>query len=150
VLRCEIKNITPPKDVLGAMEKQMRAEREKRAVMLTSEGARDAAVNTAEGQKHSHQAVGGQEPKQIKEAEGAAEAILAIASATAEGIRRVAEPPGSLAATRPSISAWPSNTIQRFDGLANASDTTTFARPVKHRNVIVTISGFPRRCRQPK
>jgi len=49
VLRYEIKNITPPHDVLAAMEKQMRAEREKRAVILTSEGTRDAAVNTADG-----------------------------------------------------------------------------------------------------
>ena len=51
VLRYEIKNITPPQDILAAMEKQMRAEREKRAVILTSEGARDAAINTAEGAK---------------------------------------------------------------------------------------------------
>src|SRR4029434_3897697 len=51
VLRYEIKNITPPKDILAAMEKQMRAEREKRATILTSEGVRDAAINTAEGEK---------------------------------------------------------------------------------------------------
>ncbi len=51
VLRYEIKNISPPADVLAAMEKQMRAEREKRAVVLTSEGGRDAAIDTAEGQK---------------------------------------------------------------------------------------------------
>ncbi len=51
VLRYEIKNITPPHDILAAMEKQMRAEREKRAVILTSEGTRDAAINTAEGVK---------------------------------------------------------------------------------------------------
>lgn len=51
VLRYEIKNITPPADVLAAMEKQMRAEREKRAVILTSEGQRDAAINNAEGAK---------------------------------------------------------------------------------------------------
>src|SRR6266568_4231342 len=51
VLRYEIKNITPPQDILAAMEKQMRAEREKRAVVLQSEGERDAAINTAEGQK---------------------------------------------------------------------------------------------------
>jgi len=51
VLRYEIKNITPPQDVLAAMEKQMRAEREKRAVILNSEGERDAAINSAEGQK---------------------------------------------------------------------------------------------------
>ena len=51
VLRYEVKSITPPQDVLAAMEKQMRAEREKRAVILTSEGVRDAAINTAEGDK---------------------------------------------------------------------------------------------------
>src|SRR4026209_3059406 len=51
VLRYEIKNITPPADVLAAMEKQMRGEREKRAVILTSEGQRDAGVNSAEGEK---------------------------------------------------------------------------------------------------
>ena len=51
VLRYEIKNITPPHDILAAMEKQMRAEREKRAVILTSEGTRDAAINTADGVK---------------------------------------------------------------------------------------------------
>src|SRR6266850_2593196 len=49
VLRYEIKNIQPPVDILAAMEKQMRAEREKRAVILASEGQRDAAINTAEG-----------------------------------------------------------------------------------------------------
>src|SRR6476659_7795415 len=51
VLRYEIKNITPPHDVLASMEKQMRAEREKRATILTSEGARDSAINSAEGLK---------------------------------------------------------------------------------------------------
>src|SRR5215475_11421076 len=51
VMRYEIKNITPPQDILAAMEKQMRAEREKRAVILTSEGQRDAAINSAEGDK---------------------------------------------------------------------------------------------------
>ena len=50
VLRYEIKNITPPQDILAAMEKQMRAEREKRAIVLTSEGVRDAAINKAEGE----------------------------------------------------------------------------------------------------
>ena len=92
VLRYEIKNITPPKDVLDAMEKQMRAEREKRAVILTSEGERDAAINQAEGEKQ--QVIKASEAKkqqQINEAEGAASAILAIAQATAEGLRKVAE-----------------------------------------------------------
>ena len=92
VLRYEIKNITPPGDVLAAMEKQMRAEREKRAVILTSEGQRDAAINNAEGAKQETiKASEARKQQQINEAEGQASAILAVATATAEGIRRVAD-----------------------------------------------------------
>src|SRR3954452_22661449 len=92
VLRYEIKNITPPQDVLAAMEKQMRAEREKRAVILTSEGQRDAAINTAEGDKQQTiKASEAHRQRQINEAQGQAEAIMAVATATAEGIRRVAD-----------------------------------------------------------
>jgi regulator of protease activity HflC (stomatin/prohibitin superfamily) len=92
VFRYEIKNITPPSDILAAMEKQMRAEREKRAMILTSEGTRDSAINTAEGEKQ--QTIKKSEAaktRQINEAEGQAQAILAIARATAEGIREVAQ-----------------------------------------------------------
>ena len=91
VLRYEIKNINPPHDVLTAMEKQMRAEREKRAVILTSEGERDAKINEAEGEKQ--QVIKQSEATkqlQINEAQGEAEAILAVANATAEGLRQVA------------------------------------------------------------
>ena len=89
VLRYEIKNITPPHDVLAAMEKQMRAEREKRAVILTSEGTRDAAINTAEGDKQQViKASEARKQQQINEAEGQAAAILSVATATAEGIRQ--------------------------------------------------------------
>jgi regulator of protease activity HflC (stomatin/prohibitin superfamily) len=91
VLRYEIKNIQPPGDVLAAMEKQMRAEREKRAVILTSEGQRDAAINTAEGEKQQViKASEATRQQQINEAEGQAAAIRAVASATAQGIREVA------------------------------------------------------------
>ena len=92
VFRYEIRNITPPQDVLQAMEKQMRAEREKRAVVLTSEGERDAKINEAEGSKQQvikqSEAV---KQQRINEAEGEASAILAVASATGEGLIRVAE-----------------------------------------------------------
>ena len=92
VMRYEIKNITPPHDVLAAMEKQMRAEREKRAVILTSEGQRDAAINNAEGEKQQViKASEANKQQKINEAEGQAAAILSIANATAEGIRRVAD-----------------------------------------------------------
>lgn len=81
VLRYEIKDIEPPRTVLEAMEKQMRAEREKRAEIFRSEGERQALINLAEGQKM----------KMINEADGRAQEILRVAEATAEGIRRVAE-----------------------------------------------------------
>jgi regulator of protease activity HflC (stomatin/prohibitin superfamily) len=90
VMRYEIKNITPPKDVLSAMEKQMRAEREKRAVVLASEGERDAKINQAEGDKQrvikQSEAF---KQQQINEAQGQAEAILAVATATAQGLKQV-------------------------------------------------------------
>ncbi len=92
VLRYEIKNINPPRDVLEAMEKQMRAEREKRAAVLESEGLRDSAINTAEGEKQKViKESEAKKQQQINEAEGQAAAITTVATATAEGIRRVAE-----------------------------------------------------------
>jgi regulator of protease activity HflC (stomatin/prohibitin superfamily) len=91
VLRYEIKNINPPTDVLQAMEKQMRAEREKRAIILASEGERDAKINQAEGQKQRViKESEASKQQQINEAEGEASAILAVATATAESLRRVA------------------------------------------------------------
>ncbi len=91
VLRYEIKNINPPTDVLQAMEKQMRAEREKRAIILASEGERDAKINQAEGQKQRViKESEASKQQQINEAEGEAEAILAVATATAESLRRIA------------------------------------------------------------
>jgi regulator of protease activity HflC (stomatin/prohibitin superfamily) len=125
VLRYEIKNISPPQDVLAAMEKQMRAEREKRAVVLTSEGERDAAINTAEGEKQKViKASEAKRQQQINEAEGAAAAILAIASATADGIRRVAEStrvPGGYEAVQLRVAE---QYLTKFGELANATDTT--------------------------
>ena len=96
VLRYEIRNINPPHDVLTAMEKQMRAEREKRAVILASEGERDAAINQADGEKQRViKASEANKQQRINEAEGQAAAIMSIASATAEGLRSVAQALGS-------------------------------------------------------
>ena len=124
VLRYEIKNITPPKDVLAAMEKQMRAEREKRAVILTSEGQRDAAINNAEGEKQTAiKASEGRKQQQINEAQGQAEAILAVAAATAEGLRRVADAiqtPGGSEAVRLRVAE---QYVERFGDLAKAGNT---------------------------
>jgi regulator of protease activity HflC (stomatin/prohibitin superfamily) len=91
VMRYEIKNITPPADILGAMEKQMRAEREKRATILNSEAIRDGAINKAEGEKQMViKASEAKRQQQINEAEGEGQAILTVAKATAESIERVA------------------------------------------------------------
>src|SRR5687768_14012458 len=124
VLRYEIKNITPPADILAAMEKQMRAEREKRAVILTSEGQRDAAINTAEGEKQQAiKASEGRKQQQINEAEGEAAAILAIAEATANGIRKVAEAiqqPGGFEAVQLRVA---DNYLTQFGKLAQEGNT---------------------------
>jgi regulator of protease activity HflC (stomatin/prohibitin superfamily) len=124
VLRYEIKNITPPHDVLAAMEKQMRAEREKRAVILTSEGSRDAAINTAEGEKQQViKASEARRQQQINEAEGQAQAILAVARATAEGLRQVADAirqPGGMEATQLRVAE---QYVQQFGELAQKTNT---------------------------
>ncbi len=124
VLRYEIKNITPPSDVLAAMEKQMRAEREKRAVILTSEGQRDAAINGAEGAKQEViKASEARRQQQINEAEGQASAIMAVARATAEGIREVAsamQMPGGTEAVQLRVAE---QYITQFGHLAKSSNT---------------------------
>lgn len=124
VLRYEIKNITPPVDVLAAMEKQMRAEREKRAVILASEGQRDALINNAEGEKQ--QAIKASEAnkqQQINEAQGEAEAILSVANATAQGlfvIGKAIQQPGGIEAMQMKIAQ---DYVQEFGKLAKTNNT---------------------------
>jgi regulator of protease activity HflC (stomatin/prohibitin superfamily) len=123
VMRYEIKNITPPHDVLAAMEKQMRAEREKRALILTSEGQRDAAINSAEGEQQVIKASEANKQQQINEAEGEAAAILAIAEATANGIRKVPESiqqPGGFEAVQLRVA---DNYLTQFGKLAQQGNT---------------------------
>jgi len=91
VTRYEIKNITPPQTIRDAMEKQMRAEREKRALIAESEGDRQAKINRAEGEKQQAIAISeGEKMKRINEAGGRAQEILLVAEAQANGIRQVA------------------------------------------------------------
>ncbi len=141
VLRYEIKNITPPKDVLSAMEKQMRAEREKRAVILTSEGERDAKINAAEGDKQrvikQSEAT---KQLQINEAQGQAEAILAVATATAEGLRQV----GSALSDRGGIEAMQlrigEEYVKQFGKLAQSGTTLVVPANLTDLASIVTMA----------
>jgi regulator of protease activity HflC (stomatin/prohibitin superfamily) len=127
--------------VLAAMEKQMRAEREKRAVILTSEGERDAAVNTAEGDKQ--QVIKASEAKkqqQMNAAEGATAAILAIANATAEGIRKVAEAvqvPGGYEAVQVRVAE---QYITQFGALAKASNTMILPASVSDIGAMIAMA----------
>lgn len=91
VTRHEIKNIVPPASIKDAMEKQMRAEREKRALIAESEGDKQAKINRAEGDKQEAIARSeGEKMKRINEAEGRAQEIERVAMATAKGIREIA------------------------------------------------------------
>jgi regulator of protease activity HflC (stomatin/prohibitin superfamily) len=141
VLRYEIKNITPPRDVLAAMEKQMRAEREKRAVILASEGERDAAINTAEGQKQQEiKASEAQRQKQINVAEGQASAILSVAEATAKGIREVASAigmPGGYEAVQLRVAEqW----IGEFGKIAKQSNTMVLPANLADAGSVITLA----------
>ncbi len=151
VLRYEIKNITPPKDVLSAMEKQMRAEREKRAAVLTSEGVRDAAINTAEGEKQKAiKASEGNKQQQINEAEGQAAAILSVATATAEGLRRIAESiqgSGGLQAAQLRVAE---QFVGEFGKLAKASNTMIIPAQLGDVSSLVATAMSIIRAPEPK
>ena len=124
VLRYEIKNITPPEDIRASMERQMRAERDKRAVVLDSEGKRDALINTAEGRKQEEiKASEAQRQREINEAEGHAAAIRAVATATADGIREVARAinqPGGAEAVQLRVAE---QYLQQFGKIAKEGNT---------------------------
>jgi regulator of protease activity HflC (stomatin/prohibitin superfamily) len=141
VLRYEIKNITPPPDVIAAMEKQMRAEREKRATILTSEGQRDAAINNAEGEKQQViKASEANKQQQINEAEGGAAAILAIAQATSEGIRKIAEAinlPGGYEAVQLRVAE---QYIGQFGQLAKESNTLVLPATVSDVGSMIALA----------
>ncbi len=124
VTRYEIKNITPPKSIQDAMEKQMRAEREKRALIAESEGDRQAKINRAEGDKQEAIAISeGEKARRVNEAEGKAREIQLVADATAAGIRAIAESlqaPGGTAALNMRLAE---NYIAEFGKLAKTGNT---------------------------
>jgi regulator of protease activity HflC (stomatin/prohibitin superfamily) len=124
VLRYEIKDLTPPAEILRAMQAQITAEREKRAVIATSEGKRQEQINLAEGAREAAIAKSeGEKQAEINNAQGQAAAILAIAAANATAIRQVAEAiasPGGTGAVNLKVAE---EYIAAFGNLAKAGNT---------------------------
>ena len=124
VTRYEIKNITPPQTIRDAMEKQMRAEREKRAMIAESEGERQSKINRAEGERQEAIALSeGERARRINEAEGKAQEILLVAEAQATGIRKVAEAigaPGGLESVNMQLAQ---QYLAQFGNLAKTNNT---------------------------
>jgi regulator of protease activity HflC (stomatin/prohibitin superfamily) len=138
VLRYEIKSINPPKDVLDAMEKQMRAEREKRAKVLESEGTRDSLINNAEGRKQDviKQSEADRQ-RQINQAHGQAEAILSIARATSDGIKMVAEALGSEGGRAAASLKVAEEYVKQLGNMATNSDLLIVPSNVTDANAMI-------------
>ncbi|HCC20388.1 MAG TPA: paraslipin [Verrucomicrobiales bacterium] len=149
ITRYEIANITPPKSVQDALEKQMRAERERRSQIALSEGEREAAINVAEG--HKQQVIKeseAQKLRQINEAEGKAQEITLLAGATAEGIRNIAsainEPGGSDAVNLRIAEQY----VREFGNLAK--ETNTMILPSNLADIGGTVASLGKVLSQTK
>lgn len=141
VTRYEVKNITPPQTIRDAMEKQMRAEREKRALIAESEGEREARINRAEGEKQQNIRISeGEKMRQINIAEGRAREIELIATATAEGIRKVAEAirePGGMEAVSLRVAEQYVNAFAQL-----AKETNTLILPANLSDLGATVAAL--------
>jgi regulator of protease activity HflC (stomatin/prohibitin superfamily) len=141
VLRYELKDINPPHDVLSAMEKQMRAEREKRATILESEGQRDSEINRADGQKQ--RVIKESEAKkqsQINQAEGEARAILEVATATAEGLKQVAQALQFSGGSEAMQLRIAERYIEQFGNLAKAGNTFVLPSNLTDLASVITMA----------
>jgi len=135
VNRVEVKNIEPPASIKDAMEKQMRAERERRASILEAEGQKQAAILKAEGDKQAMilQAEARKEAA-VREAEGEAQAILAVQKATADGLEMIKEAIGNEGAI----------TLKGFDALQKIADgqSTKIIIPSNLQNIAGLVAGI--------
>ncbi len=124
VSRYEVKNITPPQSIKDAMEKQMRAEREKRAVIAESEGDKQAVINRAEGDRQELIARSeGERQRRINEAEGRATEIEKVAEATAIGLKRIAAAIGDEGGLEAVNLRIAEQYLNEFGKLADANNT---------------------------
>ena len=140
VTRYEIKTIKPPASVLDAMEKQMRAEREKRALIAESEGERQSRINRADGEKQEAIALSeGEMQRRVNEASGHAEEIRLVAQATADGIRTIADAIGNNVNGRDAVNLrLAEQYIKEFGNLAKKGNTMILPAD------LANVSGFVR------
>ena len=135
VNRVELKSIIPPADIRSAMEKEMKAEREKRAQVLEAQAKREAAILVAEGEKQA--AILRAEAKKeqaIKEAEGEAEAILSVQKAKAEALRLLNE-------AKPSPEVLSLKGMEAFEKAADGKATKIIV-PANYQNIASTVTAF--------
>ena len=143
VNRVELKNILPPKEIQNAMEKQMKAERERREAILRAEGEKKSAILTAEGEKESAiLRADAKKQQQILEAEGEAEAILKVQTATAEGIRRINE-------AAPSEAVLKLKSLEASAAAANGRATKIII-PSEIQGVAALAAGLIETVREPE
>ena len=140
VLRYEIKDLTPPKEILHAMQRQITAEREKRALIAASEGRRQEQINIATGEREAFIARSeGEKQAVINKAEGEAQSILAVAAATAQAIEQIARAirqPGGSEAVQLKVAE---RAVEAYSRVA-ADATTTLVVPSNMTEVATLIS----------
>ncbi|MBL8019784.1 MAG: paraslipin [Leptospirales bacterium] len=147
ILRYEIQNITPPKSILQSMEKQMTAERDKRATIARSEGEKTSRINKSEGMKQELiNKSEGEKQKTVNQAEGEASEIKALAIATATGLKKIAEAvgqPGGAEAMRLSLIQ---EYLRQMEGLAKSS--TRVVLPLNMADLKETLGGLGLKSKQ--
>ncbi len=141
VNRVELQDITPPESVLQAMEKQMQAERNKRATILTSEGEKQAAILQSEGEKTSRiNRAEADKQQAILIAEGQAQARIRKAEAEAIAVERITEAVGK--STNPASYLIAQKYIQMLDDLAKSNNQKTVYLPYEATNLMGSIGGI--------
>jgi len=143
VNRVELKNILPPREIQNAMEKQMKAERERREAILRAEGEKKSAILTAEGEREAAiLRADAKKQQQILEAEGEADAILKVQRATAEGIRLINE-------SMPSEAVLKIRALEAFAAAANGRATKIII-PSELQGLAGLAAGLVETVREPK
>jgi len=150
VLRYEIKDLTPPKEILHAMQQQITAEREKRALIAASEGRRQEQINIATGEREAFIARSeGEKQAVINKAQGDAQSILAVAEATGQAIERIAaaiRQPGGAEAVQLKVAE---KAVDAYSKVA-ADATTTLIVPSNMTEVSALISSAMKMVQAPR